>query len=69
MTSEPRVTITDVRRAGFCVLGLREWCDTHDVNLRKLVTEGIPESEYQHIDDANLELILRIKSENDDAVR
>jgi hypothetical protein len=36
-TTEAKVTTSDVRDAGFCVDGLREWCDANGVDLRTLV--------------------------------
>ena len=35
--TEAKVTTSDVRDAGFCVDGLREWCETNGVDLRTLV--------------------------------
>jgi hypothetical protein len=36
------ITITDLRRAGFCVSGVRKWCNRDpDISLRKLIEEGI----------------------------
>lgn len=32
-----RVTITDVRMAGYCGAGLREFCDAHGLDLKKQI--------------------------------
>lgn len=52
------VLIKDVRRAGHCVSGLRDFCSEHDISLRRWVTEGIPISELEVIEDANLSKVL-----------
>jgi hypothetical protein len=52
-----RVTIADVRAAGFCLSGARKHCQAVGVDFRRLVREGIPLSEVETIDD---ELVQRI---------
>jgi len=53
--SDRRITLADVRAAGFCAWGLRKFTDRHGLDLRVLVREGIPESQVQHIRDARLD--------------
>lgn len=60
-----RVTMTDIRNAGFCASGLKEFCDKYDINLRTLVKEGVPVSEVEHIEDANLQHVLEVKREQE----
>lgn len=37
-----RITITDVRRAGYCVSGIRRWFEAQDLDFRAFVKEGLP---------------------------
>jgi hypothetical protein len=41
-----RVTIDDVRAAGHCVRGAREWFDRHGLDFRSFLREGIDEAEF-----------------------
>lgn len=52
-----RITINDVRRTGVCAQGLREFCDTHGIDLRKLIREGIPFEAVGDINDGFLEAV------------
>lgn len=55
-----RVTITDCRKAGFCVSGLRQHCATLGLDFRRLVKEGLPISEIEGIDDANVQRCIAV---------
>lgn len=35
-----------------CVSGVRAWCASHGVDYRRLVREGLPLAEVEHLDDA-----------------
>lgn len=59
--SDEIITMSDVRDAGFCAPGLRKFCSDNGVDLRRLVREGIPVSEVEHIEDANLQRVIRMK--------
>jgi hypothetical protein len=40
------ITITDLRRAGYCVSGVRRWCNKDpNISLRKLIEDGIEVTE------------------------
>lgn len=54
-----RVTISDVRAAGYCLRGARRHCETLGVDFRRLVREGIPISEIEDMDDAVVQAVLR----------
>lgn len=56
--NEIRVTINDVRMAGYCGSGLREFCDAHGINLPKLIREGLPVEELEKIEDARIHNVL-----------
>jgi hypothetical protein len=58
---EEIITMSDIRDAGFCASGLREFCAKNEVDMRRLVREGIPASEVEHIQDANLRHVLNVK--------
>ncbi len=51
-----RVTIGDVRAAGFCLSGVRRHCAVLGLDFRRLVREGIPAAEVEGVDD---ELVRR----------
>ena len=55
-----RVTIDDVRRAGFCLWGTRRVCADHGVDLRRLVREGIPMAAAEAILDANVQRVVAV---------
>jgi hypothetical protein len=40
------VTIDDVRRAGHCVKGAREWFDRHGLDFRDFIQNGIEEKKF-----------------------
>ena len=52
------ITTSDIREAGFCVDGLREWVEAHDLDLRKVVRGKYTIEELQHVNDANLQRVL-----------
>ena len=55
------ITMSDIRDAGFCAKGLREFCLEHGIDMRRLVRDGIPVSEVEHIEDANFLRVLAVK--------
>lgn len=51
--TEPRVTITDIVQAGYCVSGIRDWMKNHGMDIREFIRDGgMPISEAEKIDDA-----------------
>lgn len=50
----------DIRAAGFCVDGLREWAEAHDLNLRKIVKGQYTIDDVEHIEDANIQRVIEI---------
>lgn len=62
--SDERITIGDVRRAGYCVLGARKWCRQNGIDFKIFVKRGFPVSELHDLkNDAVVQQILRIKGE------
>lgn len=60
-----RITMDHIREANFCVAGLKPWCAENGVDLRKLVREGIPLDELNHVDDAHLDIIRENMKDQD----
>ena len=44
-----RVHLRHVRAALLCATGLRAWCRAHDVDLRRLCSEGLPVDEFERL--------------------
>lgn len=40
------VTIADIRRAGYCVAGVRSWFRTHNMNFADFLKNGMPADEF-----------------------
>ena len=36
------VTIDDVRKAGYCVRGARQWCKVNRIDFHALINGGVP---------------------------
>lgn len=47
-----RITITDVRRAGHCARGAKDWFARHGMDFRAFLKEGIDEAEFLEKGDA-----------------
>lgn len=62
-----RVTIKHVRKLGYCVSGVRAWCDQHGFDFRKLVREGYTIGEISHIDDHNVRRVIDIVKQEEQA--
>lgn len=52
-----KIYITDIRAAGHCVRGTKDWFDRHGLDFRLFLKEGIEEEEFIAAGDA---LALRI---------
>ena len=55
-----RVTIQHVRRAGWCMSGVRPYCQRVGIDFRRLVREGIPISEVEGVDDHMIQTAVEI---------
>jgi hypothetical protein len=60
---EVRVTMDDLRVAGHCAPGIVKFFESHSLDLRRLVREGLPLSEFEGIDDVNLERVKTIAAD------
>lgn len=45
-SSSSRITISDVRRAGHCVTGARDWFERHELDFRDFIRNGIAEEDF-----------------------
>ena len=48
------VTITHCRRAGWCMRGVRTYCDHNDLDFRRLLREGLPVEDLLKAPDAHV---------------
>lgn len=60
-----RVTISDVRAAGYCVRGAREWFARHGLDFRAFLKHGIAEHELLASGDAIAAEVIKQKRERD----
>lgn len=56
-----RIYIKDIRDAGHCVKGTRDWFDRHGLDFRKFLREGISEEEFTTKGDALARRIVDLK--------
>lgn len=40
------ITIADIRAAGHCPRGVKDWCEQHDIDFRALCRDGIEEAVF-----------------------
>lgn len=59
-----RIRPAHVRRAGFCVAGVRRWARRHGVDWRKFLREGIPAGDLAHIEDPVVSHVVKIAEED-----
>ena len=52
------ITITDIRAAGHCVRGAKDWFDRHGLDFRDFLKRGIPEAEFLASGDAMAKRIV-----------
>ncbi len=52
------LTIKDVRAAGMCATGARDFCKTYGFSWSDFVKNGIPVEEVEHIDNALIKQVI-----------
>jgi arsenate reductase-like glutaredoxin family protein len=57
-----RITITDVRDAGHCVRGTREWFERHGLDFRAFLKDGISEEDFLATGDAIAGEVVKSKN-------
>ncbi|MGO8241348.1 hypothetical protein ACC806_34990 [Rhizobium ruizarguesonis] len=60
-----RITITDVRDAGHCVRGAREWFDRHGLDFRAFLKDGISEEDFLATGDAIAGEVVKSKHQRE----
>jgi len=58
---EARITIDDIRRAGHCVAGARDWLTLHGFEWRTFLKEGASEADILATGDAYAERVVAMK--------
>ena len=59
---ESLVTIQDCRKVGFCTAGTREWFNSHGLDFRDFVRNGIPVETLAAFDDGLANKVLEGKA-------
>jgi len=59
------ITINDIRAAGHCVRGAREWFDRHGLDFRDFVKNGIDEQRFLASGDALAARVVEMKRERE----
>ncbi len=62
---DPIVTITDIRKAGHCPSGARDWFKAHDLDFRAFLAHGLPASTLLATGDAYAEQVVSRKRERE----
>lgn len=61
-----RVKVEHMRRAGWCLSGVRRWCRANEIDFARLVREGVPVEEVEHRQDALIQRAVRLAKESED---
>lgn len=61
------ITITDIRAAGHCVRGAREWFERHGLDFRAFLKDGISADELLATGDGLAVEVIKHKRERDRA--
>lgn len=59
------ITINDVRAAGHCVRGAKDWFERHGLDFRGFIKNGITEEEFLASGDALAKRIVDLKKERE----
>ena len=60
-TQELRITINDIRDAGHCVRGARDWFEAHGLDFKAFLREGIDEETFVGTGDALALMVVEEK--------
>ena len=55
------ITVTDCRRAGHCATGIKQWFDSHDLDFRDFLKNGIEEEKFLATGDAMAVRVVALK--------
>lgn len=59
------ITITDVRLAGHCVAGARDWFKSNDLDFREFIRNGLDADTLLALDDAIANQVIQRKIERE----
>lgn len=60
-----RISITDIRSAGHCVAGARDWFVTRDLDFRAFLRDGISARDFLASGDEQAEQVVQRKLERE----
>lgn len=55
------ITITDVRRAGYCARGTKPWFQTHGLDFRAFLKDGLPAADLLATGCGLVERVIALK--------
>lgn len=59
MTDDRKITMTDIRKAGHCVRGARQWFEGHGIDVKDVVKNGITVERLRALDDGLAEQVIQ----------
>lgn len=59
-----RITITDIRKAGFCAKGARRWLEGYGFDFRDFLKNGAPVADILATGDGQAQQVVEIKLRN-----
>ena len=60
------VTVSDLRKGGYCVSGAKRWFEAHDLDFRDFVKNGIDAEVVRPIGDPMSQRCIEIAEERED---
>jgi hypothetical protein len=60
------VTVTDIRRAGYCAPKIRTWFELHDLDFRAFLKDGIDIERLREIGDGHAMRVIATVEKDDD---
>lgn len=66
MSDSARITIKDVRGAGYCASGARRWFEGYGFDFRDFLANGIAEETFLATGDALAQRVVDVKRARDD---
>lgn len=64
MASDLLIKPDDIRRAGYCARGARRWFESHNIDFRKFIREGIPASDLVATGDAQALRVVKLAEDS-----
>ncbi len=58
-----KLTVADIRQAGFCVLGSLRHAELLGLDRKRLIREGLPLEDMEKIEDANVQRSVAVARE------